>query len=624
MEKGFVGGYVGTILYVDLSTQKVRKEQLDERFARTYIGGKGFGARTLYDILKPRTDPLSPENVIAFMTGPLTGTAASMSGRHCVTFKSPLTGIWCDSGAGGDFGPEMKFAGYDGFVISGASKKPVYLWVDDDEVEIKDGQHLWGMNTHECVKSIRRDLGDEDIRVATIGQAGENLVRYACISYDLYRDQAGRGGGGAVMGSKKLKAVAVRGRGSIEVRDIRKFEEVVRQDLADHFSEAAAKNDPLMTNIILYGTVNGIAIFNEYGLLPTRNFFTGEFEGADKIRGEVFRERVYIAEKAGFGCPVPCAKLSLVRGGPYAGTVHSGPEYESVCMLGSNCGIDNPEAITKASLLCDEYGIDTISAGVVIGFAMECYEKGIISKEDTNGIELFFGNCDAQIEMIRKIALREGIGNLLAEGVKRVSEKLGKGTQDFAIHVKGMELPGYEPRGTLGMALAFATSDRGGCHLRCWPIGEELFGKLDRFSTKDKATTVFRQENMQAMRFTLGTCEYYTQSFHKLLSAATGWDITMEQMLRTGERIYNLTRAFNTREHLNRKDDTLPRRLMEEPMPSGPSKGHYVKPEDLNKMLDEYYAIRGWGNNGIPTRAKLHELGLSDVARDLEREGYVA
>ncbi len=617
------GGYVGRILEVDLSSERVEVSPLDERLARMFIGGKGLGAKILYDSLKPGVDPLSPENPLIFATGPLTGTEAPTSGRFAVVTKSPLTGIFLDSQVGGYFGPELKFAGYDALIIQGKADSPKYLLIRDDEVEILEATDLWGLTTVQTVQTIRERHGDRRLRVASIGPAGERLVRFACIAIDHHLQperggQAGRGGAGAVMGSKRLKAIAVRGTGRVEYARPEEFREAVKRAV-----------DAINSNSFIpirrrYGTPLWVGPMNEMGILPTRNFQRSTFERADEITGETMRERIVISDRACYNCPIACGKYSEVRSGKYAGTAVEGPEYEVIALMGSACGVAPIEAVARAAQLIDELGLDGISTGNVIAWAMECYEREIITSEDTGGLDLRFGNADAMIEMVRRIAYREGLGDLLAEGVKRASEKLGRGSERFAMHVKGMELPGYEPRGSFGMALAYATSDRGGCHQRAWTVRAEIEGRLGpRFSIEGRAKFVKETQDERAACFSLVLCDFAPLEvghFVDMLNAATGFDFSEEEYLRAGERIWNLTRMFNVREGVRRKDDTLPPRLMEEPLPDGPGAGNVITRDMLDRMLDEYYELRGWDSNGMPTPEKLKELALSELISDLPRE----
>ena len=602
-----LGGYIGKILRVDLTERRISTEKLDAEIAKKFIGGKGLGAKILYDSLKLGTDPLSPENILIFASGPLTATLAPTSARWAVVTKSPLTNIFLDCQVGGYFGAAMKLSGFDCIIMEGKADSPVYLWVHDGNAEILNAGDLWGKGCFETENTLKKRLG-ESAHVASIGPAGENLVRYACISVDKYR-QAGRGGAGAVMGSKNLKAVAVRSASyKIEYADPEGFREAAKKAL-----KVIRENSfiPLRRK---YGTPIWVAPVNKAALLPTRNFRTGVFEKAENISGETMRDKIVVKDGTCYNCIIQCWKYTHVESGKYKVDELAGPEYESIALLGSDCGVGSIEAVAHASMLCDDLGLDTISTGNSIAFAMECYERGLLTVEDTDGLELKFGNADAEIEMVKKIAYRKGLGNLLAEGVRRASKKIGDGSEKFAMHVKGLEIPGYDPRGAFGMALAYATSDRGACHQRAWTVRAEIEGKLEpRFSTKGRARFVKETQDERAMCFSLVLCDFApleVKHFVELLNKATGFNFTVEDYLKTGERIWNLTRLFNVREGITRKDDTLPPRFMEEPLLEGVTKGQVVTKEMLDEMLDEYYALRGWDKNGVPTEEKLKELGL--------------
>ncbi|RLI07436.1 aldehyde ferredoxin oxidoreductase [Candidatus Bathyarchaeota archaeon] len=451
-------------------------------------------------------------------------------------------------------------------------------------------------------------MGDEEIKVAAIGPAGENLVKFACITNDLYR-QAARGGTGAVMGSKNLKAVAVRGTGGVKVPDIDAYmelcREIIKEDVLGNPDNEWATTD---------GTPIIVDLSQEAALLPTRNFQSGEFEHAGRINSEAMKKEIVARRKACYGCPLGCGNLSRIKTGPFANTVVEGPEYETLALVGSNCGIDRLDAIARFNLLCDDLGLDTISTGNVVAWAMELYERGIIGPEDTGGLELRFGNVDAYIKMPELIAFRKGIGDILAEGVARAAKAIGKGSERYALHVKGLEYPGYDPRGSIGMALAYATSDRGACHLRSWIVAVEAFGELDPFTPEGKAKIVIEDQDRNSVKWSFIICDFYAigyENMARLGSACTGWDLKPEELKLIGERIWNLTRMFNVREGFTRKDDSLPPRMSQDPLPSGKTKGKVVRPEDFEKMLDEYYRLRGWDENGVPRPETLARLGLA-------------
>ena len=612
------GGYVGRILNVDLTSGNITGEKLDENLVKKVIGGRGLGAKMLFDRLLPGTDALSPNNLLIFVTGPLTGTTAPGS-LVTVVAKSPLTNGYADSKMGGSFGPELKFAGYDALIIKGRSEKHVFLRIDDDEVKILDAPRLWGLGTFAASNKIAEEIGDETAKIACIGPAGENVVKIACISSDDGR-QAGRCGMGAVMGSKNLKAIAIRGTGDIKVANPKAFQQV---------SEAANKLVLESADLDSWrlGTAHHIEISQELGCLPTKNFQVGMFENADSISGYEMRKRICIKNVGCYGCSMLCGQWAEVKSGKYAGTALIAPEYETIGLLGSNCGVKNIEAIAKANYLCDDLGIDTISAGNVIAFAMECYERKIIDKNDTNGLDLRFGNEEAQLKLIEMISKKEGIGKILAEGVRRAAEVFGHHSEDFAMQVKGLEWSAYECKGAPGAILAFATSDRGADHQRAW--SSEHFIVPKRFSIEGKPESVVELQHLRPAFDLLGVCRLYLYFFKNLehharmLSEAIGFHIDAKDLSKAAERVYNLTRAFNVREGFSRKDEKVPARCFEEET-CGPAKGGLVTSQDFDRMLDRYYELRGWDKKtGAPTKAKLVELGLDDVAKELEKLGKI-
>ena len=605
--------YAGKILRVNLTTGKVSEEPLKEDMVKAFIGGRGLGAKYLFDEISPGIDPLSPENILIFMTGPLNGLPVPCAGKHVVISKSPATNTFLDCYAGGFLGAELKFAGFDGIIIHGKAENLSYLLITDGKVEIKSAEYLKEKPVDEVTEMLKEENRISDLIVAAIGPAGENLVGMACITNDLHH-QAARGGIGAVMGSKNLKAIAVKGTKDLNVPDIDKFFEVAKEAIVE-----AIKN-PEHEWALLGGTPEIVDLSQEVDVLPTRNFQYGEFEKANEINWEAIKNKIFIKKVACFSCPLGCRNLVEVKEGPFKGIILEGPEYETLALTGSNCGISDLNAVAKFNLLCDFLGLDTISTGNVVAFAMECYEKGLITKEDTDGLELTFGNVDAYIRMPELIAYRKGIGAILADGVKIAAEKIGKGAEKYALHVKGLEYPGYDPRGSIGMALAYATADRGACHLRSWVIAKEAFGDLDPFTPEGKAAEVIDDQDRNSIKWSLILCDFYAADYNimvKLLSAATGAKSSENELKLIGERIWNLTRAFNVREGFTRKDDTLPPRMLKEALPSGKGKGHRITKVDFEKMLDEYYSLRGWTKDGIPTLEKLKELRLGDVAEKI-------
>ena len=602
-----IPGYGGKILRVDLTKGQIKKESLDKDFARKFLGGRGFGAKVLFNELERGIDPLSPKNKLIFAVGPFTGLTLKGC-RYSVVTKSPLTLTYMDSEAGGFFGPELKFTGHDLVIIEGRCESPTYLFIEDDIAELRDASSVWGKGVSETEKIIRNEVGDRSVRVAAIGPAGENLVRFASITSDSR--QAARGGVGAVMGSKRLKAIAVKGTKGIEVAD----PENVMKLTEEHVKKTM--DNPVAKNLRDKGTLVYMPIYNDWGVVPTRNFRSGYFEFHRNLTAEIAWDKIWSKNRACFMCPIACAKIGSV--GEY---IVDGPDYETACLLGSNCGLDDLKTIALANSLCDDLGLDTISTGNVIAFVMECYERGILSKEKV-GLELGFGKGEAVVELIKRIVLREGVGNILAEGVKRAAEMLGANASDFAVHVKGLELPGYEPRSSPAMGLAYAVADIGGSHDRSWPIGEEVSSqKFERFGVEGKAEMVRKSTFLRTLPDILGFCRFVVLDFAdyaKILSAITGWEISAEELRGVVERVNTLTRAFNAREGFTRKDDILPAKMFSQAVESGPTKGKVFRKEDLDSMLDEYYELWGWDKNGVPKEETLRRLGLEEVIESLK------
>ncbi|MBM3166698.1 MAG: aldehyde ferredoxin oxidoreductase family protein [Chloroflexi bacterium] len=612
-------GFMGKILRVDLSNSKIAEEPLKEQDCKMFLGGSGLATKYLWDEVPKGADPLGPDNALIFMTGPLTGTESPSAGRYCVVTKSPLTGFWGEANSGGNWGVHFKCTGFDGIIFKGASPKPVYLVIDEGKAELKDASKLWGKSVIETNNLIKQELG-EDFEVACIGVGGENLVKYACIINDLHR-AAGRCGVGAVMGSKKLKAIAVRGSKEIKVANKEKFSEVSKTNY-DLVNESMLK-----ITLETYGTAMATDLINVRGGFPTRNWQTGVFPDIEKISGITLTETLLTDRKHCYACPISCGRVSVVKSGPYA-CKGEGPEFETIGAFGAMCALESLEAVTYAHNLCDEYGLDVISAGSTIAFAMECYEKGILTKAQTDGLELKFGDPDVVARLIPKIANREGIGDLLAEGTMRVAKKLGKGTEKFAMHVKGLEMPAYDPRAAKICGLAFATANRGGDHITAYVEGPAFIdipflcvedSKIeDAMVENPKETKVVKDlEDANTMFDAMGTCKFMgmalaAQDWADMIGNCVGWDYTVNDFRKTGERIYNLARAFSVREGCTRADDSLPKRLYEDPLPEGAAEGHKV--EKMDEMLDAYYEFRGWDKKTAkPTPEKLKELGLDFV-----------
>jgi aldehyde:ferredoxin oxidoreductase len=603
-------GYMGKILHVNLSKRKLKTTNLSPNLAKLFIGGKGLGAKLLYDMVEPNTDPYSPENIVVFTTGPFDGTPVPLGCRYAIVTKSPLSNSYVDTNSGGFFGPYLRFSGYDLIIIEGRADKPYFLYIEEGSPQLLDAGHLWGKTTHETENIIHKDI-DKKASIASIGPAGENLVRYACVTNDSYRN-AGRGGSGTVLGSKKLKAIAVYGTKQVPIAQPEKLRMAV--------VEIYKKN-----RIDRLGTPSVLQDAQDTSSLPTRNFQQGWFEEADKINGETMRKEIVVKDVPCYNCTRACGKLSVIKSGPWKGTTLVGPEYETLGMMGSNCGINDLGAIAYANLLCDQLGLDTISTGVVIGFVMECYERGILTAKELDGLKPTFGNAEAMMPLIKKIAYRKGIGNLLAEGVKRVAEKIGKGSEQFACHVKGAELPAWEARGVRGRGLMYALCEGGGFHTKGWVSGSEP----PKTSAIQKVKKFITSQNKADFRDSNGLCmflEIEWEEIANLLNLVTGWKLTRNEYLETGERIHTLTRAFNVREGFSRKDDKLPPRQMNEPTPKGKAKGckAFISEEDFEKCLDKYYRLRGWGKEGKPTYNTLVKLGLKDVAEDLKKRKIIA
>lgn len=612
-------GYMGKILRVDLSSGTITEEFPDENTLKMLLGGAGLGTKYLLEEVKKGIDPLGSENKLIFMTGPLTGTISPSTGRYSVLAKSPLTGIWGHANSAGFWGVDLKRSGFDGIIFEGISPNPVYLVTNEGKAELKDAKHLWGKNTSETTKLIKEELGDK-FNVACIGIGGENLVKYAAVMNDCdkpnYGRAAGRCGMGTVMGSKKLKAIASRGTMKIEIANPDEYKEEAKYRF-DWVNQSLLK----MT-LEVFGTASMVDLTNVKGGLPTRNWQTGVCEFADQINGTAINETILVSRKSCFACPIACGRVVEIKEGPYK-SKGEGPEYETIGALGTMCGVGDLEAISLAHFMCNEYGLDVISAGGTIAFAMECYEKGILTKEDTGGIELNFGNADAVIDLLPKISKREGIGDMLAEGSRNMANKLGKDTIRFAMQVKGLELPAYDSRAAKITGLAFASANRGGCHITAYIEGPAFlslpFTIVDDSDIGDPlqeipetSLVVKNFEDAFGVFDAIGGCKFMgmvlqAEDWATLISKLMGYEFTAEDFRKTGERIYNLARVFNVREGITRADDTLPARLLEEPLPEGPAKGEVV---NLDPLLDAYYEYRGWDKNGKPTKEKLKELGL--------------
>jgi len=621
----YQGGYTGKILRINLTDQAAKEEELPLETAQDFIGGAGFGIKYLFDEVKAGTDPLGSDNKLIFASGPFSGTTIPCASRMAVTAKSPLTNAVGVALTGGYFPVELKFAGYDALIVEGKAEKPTYVWIKGGEVKFRNAKKVWGMRTSDTQQIIKNELNDQNVRIACIGPAGENLCKIACIINELRA--AGRKGLGAVMGSKNLKAVAIRGKGKISVADKEKL-----KSARGEFTKAMKESLVLYPAFSKLGTPMVVDHTCAMGIFASKNYSaTGEFAPVEQIGVDVQVTR-NVGSESCYGCPVGCTQLKLAKTGPYAGILAEGPEFETMYSFGGGTGVDNIDGIIAADRLADELGLDTISAGVAIAFAMELYEKGILSAEDTGGLSLEFGNHEAMVTLIRMMAFREGIGDILADGVKAAAEKIGKGANKYAMHVKGLELPGYDVRGAKAHGLNYATAYPGADHNRGYAF-QEIFGvpfpyEVDRLAVEGKGKlTKWNQDvrcatcdapTMCAFLLDIAVPHMATQNTAALMEAVTGLKYTPEEIQKVGERINNLARAFNVREGFTRADDTLPERLMSEPLKAGGSKGQMISKEDLKLMLDEYYSERRWDRKtGAPTREKLLELGLEYVADQL-------
>jgi aldehyde:ferredoxin oxidoreductase len=595
---------MGRILRIDLSKQKISSQPLTGEQAELFLGGRGLGVEILFRELPSGINSLSPENKLIFATGPLTGTGAPTSGRYSVTTRSPLTGTVFDSNSGGHFGVQLKRSGWDAVVFEGRAEKPSYIWIHDDATEMRNANHIWGLNTHATEDAIRSETHKE-AKVACIGPAGERQVLISSIINDKHR-AAGRGGVGAVMGSKNLKAIAVLGNHEPAIADKERFTAAARTGL-----EAISKNPVTKDSLPNYGTAVLVNIMNEIGALPTLNFQRGYYEDADAISGESIRERLLEKRVACDACTVACGRATRI---PASDRQGEGPEYETIWAFGAACGVRDLEGIAEANYLCNEYGLDTISTGSTIACAMELSAAGHLSGGPR------FGDADAMVNCVRLISERSGIGDELSEGSLRFAQRHGH--PEYSMSVKGLEIPGYDPRGVQGMGLAFATSNRGACHLRAYMTSAEILGHpclVDRFKTDGKASLTILLQNISAAADSMVLCRFSQfamnpDHYSHLLQAATGVRFTATDLISIGERIYNLERLFNARNGFSRKDDSLPVRLLKTPLSEGHSKNSVVA---LDPMLNDYYRLRGWTPSGIPTISTLSEARLEYASKQI-------
>jgi len=636
----YIGGYTGVILRVNLSQQKITKERLNKDLTDSFIGGRGLNLKYLFDEIEPGIDPLGPDNKIIFGTGPCNGTLVPGSQRFTVTTKSPLTGFIGDSNSGGDLGAELKYAGYDMIIIEGQSQKPVYLWINDENVELREAGHLWGKTVFETRRIIESEINEPKACTASIGPGGENLVKFANIIADLGRG-VGRTGIGAVMGSKKLKSVVVRGTNGVRIANPVVHKRVAKQNL-----EAWRKDTEAHHNFATYGPTRGWLAYDRLGMFNTRNFQSSTFDR--NLFKDLHDNKYFVKQKACISCPLGCSHSFVIKGGPYVETYGEAIELSQLGDFGVRVGNRDIEVALKASTLCDEYGMDIFDMSAIIAFAMECYEKEILAENDLDGLKLEWGDAQAILALIEMTTHRRGAGDIFADGLKGASETIGKGSERYAMHAKGQALVMREPRASKGWAaLGYAVSSRGACHVRAnppegqpaesamWPAPmREVLRKYENavnpYSEEGKAEIVKWYEDLRAFQNSMEICHFsyypFTDSLTEIMvefvNSVTGQNITGGEALRIGERIINLERAFNLREGLSREDDSLPERMLKEPLPDGPAKGQVV---NLEPMVSDYYELRGWDrDSGVPTREKLSELGLDDVADDLEKIGKLA
>ena len=612
-------GYAGRVLRVDLTTGKSRVEKLDEETAKKYIGGIGLGMKLWLANSKAGIDAFSCDNPLVLALGPVSGTMFPTGGNgHAFISKSPATNGVGEAVSHGTFGAELKRAGYDAIILTGKSERPVYLWIDDDSIQLLDAEKIWGLSPSETEDAIKDELGDYYVRVASIGSAGEKLSKIACIINEKTR-AAGRTGLGAVMGSKNLKAIAVRGTRDIVVAKPEEFLEMVKEFHERMKGPAAQKYRTI-------GTTENVMIQNALYCMPTRNYNNAHFETAEKVSGETLNERFIAKIIACNSCAMRCEHEAVVRDGAYKGTM-ARMEYDNLWALGPNCGIDKLDAIIKAAELCNFYGLDAQSTGVTVSFVMDCHENGILSHEDLGGIDAHFGNADALLQLIEKMGKREGIGDVLADGVKAAAQKIDKGSEKFAQNIKGLEVTGYDLRCLKTAALGSAVSFRGADHNRSGAYAIDITGKVDRFkAVKGRGKLVKDSEDVYALLDSFIVCKNARGTLYKELSdlsklytLVTGYEMTPDELSAAAQRINTLARLINLREGLTRKDDTLPWKVMNQPVPEdGPAKGAVVTQDELDLLLDDYYQSRGWTLDGVPTRSLLTKLGIEDLSNIIE------
>lgn len=596
-------GYKGKLLCIDLRGETYKTVAIPEEILKKYIGGRGLGAKLYCDLIPPEKDPLSQDNVFMVLTGPLSGTMAPGAGKHLIVTKSPASGGWLESYSSGRVASELKFADYDGLIITKKAKYPISIFITNDKVEFSDARHLWGKGAFETETYIRENF-EPECGTLSIGPAGENLLPFACVGSEYFR-KAGRGGAGAVMGSKNLKSIAIKGTGGISCADISALTSLILK----HKKRIRYRHMTPMT----------LSITNAAGMLPTRNFSKGQF---NKGIGTIDKDAVInakIGSRACYGCFAGCSNITKVKEGIFKDLILEGPEYETLAMIGANLEIDYLPAIMKANYLCDDLGMDTISAGVAIGFAMECYERGFLSKSQTGGLDLRFGNYKAVVDLLQLMAHKEGFGAFCAQGVRDMAKELKQNTEEFAMQSKGLEIPAYDPRAGWGSAITYSVTPRGACHRRAWPPSVEILGGVNPFTTEGKAIIVSRLMNARCILHTLIICDMLgprmflgMDDWAKYLNVVTGSDYTGEDLNDCTEIIETLIRLINIREGFSAKDDILPKRILEESLPDGPGAGRIIGEENFLKMRSEYYFIRGWDNEGMPTPELLSKYKYDD------------
>jgi aldehyde:ferredoxin oxidoreductase len=609
-------GHSGRVLHVDLASRRIWREELKENTLRMFIGGSGLAAKFVYDYTNGSTDPLGKENVLVFMNGPLTGTRIPLSGRHEIATRSPATGGLGESDTGGKWGTELRKAGYDGLVIHGRAEEPSYIWIHDDGEELRSARHVWGMDTYETDEQLRSET-DSKANVSSIGPAGEGLALISSVMHDGKDGRAAaRCGVGAVMGSKLLKAVVARGNRTIPVADEEGLNQSIREMGAKIVKDGKRLHD--------FGTSGVTVTLEQLGDLPLKNWSQGSWDRAEMISGQTMAKTILTGNYYCGACIIGCGREVEVTSGSFAPVHGAGPEYETVAMLGAQGLVDNLDSIAKAHELCNRLGMDVISTGGAVAFAMEAYEKGIISRDDLGGIDLRWGNAEGMVKLVEMIGRRQKIGKLLGEGVRRASERLGRGSEDFAVHVKGLEPPAHDPRAYNSLALGYATANRGACHLqgfsyifeRSVTMPEFGWNEIqDRFGTVGKGVLVAKTQDLMSMLDSLKLCKFLllsgvkVSSFVNWLNVVTGWGFDLTQFMEAGERIYNLKRLYNIECGFSRKDDTVPRRIATLKRSAGGSAENL--PPQIDPMLDEYYNVRGWDEAGVPRRQTVERLELT-------------